>query len=126
MEAFLRSLSISNFLVETTKALTLAQPTQVQVDCIPKILNGQATRAKSPTGTGKTAAFAIPIVELLSRDPYGVFALVLTPTRELALQIEQQFQAFGSNMNIKTECAVGGHDIIKQSQRLYTRIPHIV
>eukprot|EP00359_Climacostomum_virens_P001685 CAMPEP_0204899554 /NCGR_PEP_ID=MMETSP1397-20131031/1919_1 /ASSEMBLY_ACC=CAM_ASM_000891 /TAXON_ID=49980 /ORGANISM="Climacostomum Climacostomum virens, Strain Stock W-24" /LENGTH=411 /DNA_ID=CAMNT_0052067527 /DNA_START=494 /DNA_END=1729 /DNA_ORIENTATION=+ len=126
MEDFLRTLKVSNFLVETIKALNLATPTQVQLENIPKILNSEAVRAKSPTGTGKTAAFAIPIIEMLSRDPYGVFALVLTPTRELALQIEQQFQAFGSGMSIKTECAVGGHDIIKQSQRLYTRIPHVV
>ncbi len=47
------------------------------------------------TGSGKTAAFALPILHELSKDIYGIFAVVLTPTRELAVQISEQFMAFG-------------------------------
>ena len=126
MEAFLKGLGISSFLVETTALLGYHDPTPVQKTYIPRILAGEIVQAKAPTGTGKTAAFVIPLVELLSRDPFGVYALVLTPTRELALQIEQQVLAFGARMNIKTECIVGGKDLVAQGQALAKRRPHFV
>lgn len=56
------------------------------------------------TGTGKTLAFALPIIQKLAVDPYGVFALVLTPTRELAFQIADQFQIIGRPMSLKVDC----------------------
>lgn len=108
------------------KSLGYSTPTAVQVECIPKILNGEEVAAKAPTGTGKTAAFAIPMIELLSRDPYGVFAVVVTPTRELALQINDQFSAFGSQVQIRTVCITGGVDITRQSISLLDTRPHII
>ena len=126
MEALLSSLGISNFLIETTRLLGYTTPTPVQSTYIPEILAGKEVQARAPTGTGKTAAYVIPLVELLSRDPFGVFGLVITPTRELAMQIEQQILAFGARMNVKTECIVGGKDIVAQGQLLSQRIPHFV
>ena len=126
MEDFLLSLGISSFLIETTRLLGYTEPTPVQRAYIPRILSGEIVQAKAPTGTGKTAAFVIPLIELLSRDPYGVFALVITPTRELALQIEQQVLAFGARMNVRTECIVGGKDLVAQGQALAKRRPHFV
>lgn len=126
MDVFLKNCGVSEVVLKSVRELAYKQPTPVQQECIPKILKGEQVSARAPTGTGKTAAFAIPIVELLSRDPYGVFAVILTPTRELAIQIDQQFQMFGSKMNIRTETLVGGLDMIHQGKRVIHRLPHIV
>lgn len=60
------------------------------------------------TGSGKTAAFALPILHKLSKDPYGIYALVLTPTRELAFQIGDQFTALGKPINVRVTVITGG------------------
>lgn len=75
--------------------------------------------------TGKTAAFALPLLHILSEDPYGIFALVLTPTRELAMQISEQIQAFGSAINVRVAVIIGGMSLIEQGLQL-SRKPHIV
>jgi ATP-dependent RNA helicase DDX49/DBP8 len=77
------------------------------------------------TGSGKTAAFALPILQRLAEEPFGVFALVLTPTRELAFQINDQFRAFGASINVKCEVIVGGVPSMEQALALQ-RMPHIV
>lgn len=59
----------------------IKRPTQVQVGCIPAILGGRNVIGTAQTGSGKTAAFALPILQHLAKDPFGVFCLVLTPTR---------------------------------------------
>ncbi|CAG9332434.1 unnamed protein product [Blepharisma stoltei] len=126
MEEFLRNSGFSEPLINAVHTLGYKHPTAVQSECIPLILKGEEVKAKAPTGTGKTAAFALPILELLRRDPYSVFALVISPTRELALQINDQFKAFGSNISVKTQCIVGGVDILRQAQALTQIRPHIV
>jgi ATP-dependent RNA helicase DDX49/DBP8 len=63
------------------KSLGIHHPTAVQKACIPAILKGTDTLAAAKTGSGKTAAFAVPILHSLSRDPHGFYALILTPTR---------------------------------------------
>ena len=66
------------------------------------------------TGSGKTACFAIPILQKLAKDPYGVFGLVLTPTRELAFQIRDQFLVFaGQTVNLRISVIVGGMDMMR-------------
>ena len=77
------------------------------------------------TGSGKTAAFALPILEKLSKNPYGIFALVITPTRELAAQIVEQFLALGAKLPVRVCMVVGGLDMMKQSVEL-DRLPHVV
>lgn len=62
-------------------------PTSIQGNCIPKILAGLDCIGCAKTGSGKTLAFALPILQKLCEDPYGIFALILTPTRELAYQV---------------------------------------
>jgi ATP-dependent RNA helicase DDX49/DBP8 len=79
----------------------------------------------SKTGSGKTAAFAIPILQTLSEDPYGIFCLVLTPTRELAFQIADQFRVLGKPIGLRDAVIVGGMDMMQQSLKLAQR-PHIV
>jgi len=103
----------------------MSRPTSVQQGCIPAILSGRDVIGIAHTGSGKTAAFALPILQRLSRDPYGVFALVLTPTRELAFQIADQFRALGAGMTLRDAVVVGGLDMQTQAKELSSR-PHVV
>jgi len=97
----------------------------VQTSCIPPILAGRDCVGVAKTGSGKTLAFAIPILQTLSEDPYGIYAVVLTPTRELAYQIADQFHAVGTGMGLRTCVVVGGRDTVLQSKDLDKR-PHVV
>lgn len=67
--------------------LGVKSPTEIQQNCIPQILDGKDCIGCAKTGSGKTLAFALPILQKLWEEPYGIFALVLTPTRELAYQV---------------------------------------
>ena len=78
------------------------------------------------TGSGKTACFAIPILQKLAKDPYGIFALIMTPTRELAFQIRDQFVVFaGQTINLRISVIIGGMDMLKQAKEI-SDIPHII
>eukprot|EP00882_Tetradesmus_deserticola_P022238 GHRQ01024132.1.p1 GENE.GHRQ01024132.1~~GHRQ01024132.1.p1 ORF type:complete len:205 (+),score=24.30 GHRQ01024132.1:647-1261(+) len=76
-----KELGVSDWLCSVLQSLGIRRPTQVQAGCIPAILAGKDVIGTAQTGSGKTAAFALPILQQLARDPYGIFALVLTPTR---------------------------------------------
>ncbi|CDY52844.1 BnaA09g56360D [Brassica napus] len=119
------SLGLSEWASETCKELGMRKPTPVQTHCIPKILSGRDVLGLAQTGSGKTAAFALPILNRLAEDPYGVFALVVTPTRELAFQLAEQFKALGSCLNLRCCVIVGGMDMLTQTRSLISR-PHVV
>lgn len=72
---------MGTWLGRACRAVGLNAPTPVQAGCIPPILAGRDVIGSAKTGSGKTAAFALPILQRLSEEPHGVFALVLTPTR---------------------------------------------
>lgn len=76
-----RQLGLNEWLDRVCASLGMRTPTEVQRGSIPAILAGRNVIGVAHTGSGKTAAFALPILQQLARDPYGVFALVLTPTR---------------------------------------------
>jgi len=76
--------------------------------------------------SGKTAAFVLPILHRLSADPYGIYAVIVSPTRELAKQIHQQVLALGSSYNVESTLVVGGMDMTRQSSTLEHRKPHFV
>ena len=120
-----RQLGVAEWLCIACRQLGITKPTPVQSHCIPPILNGQNVLGAAQTGSGKTAAFLLPILHRLSEDPYGIFALILTPTRELAFQISQQVEAFGAQLPVRQCTVVGGVDMTKQSTALDNR-PHIV
>ncbi|KAF8627180.1 hypothetical protein AX15_004498 [Amanita polypyramis BW_CC] len=86
---------------------------------------GRDCIGNAKTGSGKTIAFALPILQRLSLDPYGIYALVLTPTRELAFQIAEQFAVLGASLNVRTAIVVGGMDMMAQALELNS-LPHIV
>jgi ATP-dependent RNA helicase DDX47/RRP3 len=67
------------------------------------------------TGSGKTAAFALPILQALMEKPSPLFGLVMAPTRELAYQISQSFEALGSIIGVRVATIVGGMDMVAQS-----------
>ncbi|XP_074584968.1 DEAD-box ATP-dependent RNA helicase 36 [Curcuma longa] len=118
-------LGLSEWAVDTCRELRIERPTTVQSRCIPRILAGDDVLGIAQTGSGKTAAFALPILNRLAEDPYGVFALVVTPTRELAVQLAEQFRAFGSSLNLRCTLVVGGMDMLSQARALSQR-PHVV
>ena len=88
------------------------EPTEIQQTAIPHVLAGHDVLATAQTGTGKTAAFALPILHLLHERPTGgsrsIRALVLTPTRELALQIDASFRSYGRHLPLRTAVILGG------------------
>ena len=87
------------------------QPTPIQEKAIPSILQGKDLLGSAQTGTGKTAAFAIPILQNLSdknQPKNHIKALILTPTRELAIQIQENFQAYGKHLKLKSLVIFGG------------------
>ncbi len=87
-------------------------PTPIQAQTIPHALQGKDILGLAQTGTGKTAAFALPILQLLNREQFNGYkhtrALILTPTRELATQISESFQSYGRYTNVKQEVIFGG------------------
>lgn len=103
--------------------LSFKRPTDIQFKSIPPILKGEDVLAIAQTGTGKTAAFVIPVVHLLhirklSARPAGIKCVVMVPTRELALQITGVFEQLGKHTRVKTFCVFGGVEQGPQIARL--------
>lgn len=101
-------------LLKALKSEGYTTPTPIQEQSIPIVLNGQDLLACAQTGTGKTAAFALPILQLLQgtktnqRGPRPIRALILTPTRELAIQIDESFAAYGKHLGLSHLVIFGG------------------
>jgi ATP-dependent RNA helicase DDX49/DBP8 len=120
-----QDLGLNEWLVNQCKALNMTKPTPIQYHCIPQILKGHDCVGCAKTGSGKTAAFALPILQTLCEDPYGIFALVLSPTRELAHQIAEQFRVLGKPIGLKELVITGGRDMVEEGKALADK-PHIV
>ncbi|KAK4961805.1 putative RNA helicase [Elasticomyces elasticus] len=119
------TLSLPPWLLTSLRHLSITHPTKIQSATLPTILSGASLVASSPTGSGKTLAFALPILTKWSLDPSGIYGLILTPTRELALQIYEQVIAIGSPQNLRVSLITGGADMRQQALEL-ARSPHIV
>ena len=112
-EPLLRSLEAANYEI----------PTPIQSKAIPSLLEGRDMMGLAQTGTGKTAAFALPILQNLAKShhgagPKGTRALILAPTRELALQIEESFRTYGANYRFRTAVIFGGVSQVSQVKTL--------
>lgn len=115
-----------NLIAPILKALETegyTQPTPIQEQSIPFLLEGKDLLGCAQTGTGKTAAFAIPILQLLNADHAGrshknIKTLILTPTRELAIQIGESFAAYGRHLNLRHTVIFGGVPQGAQTQAL--------
>ncbi|KAJ3018648.1 hypothetical protein HKX48_002754 [Thoreauomyces humboldtii] len=120
-----RDLGLDSWLEDALRSLSIKEPSEIQQACIPEVLAGKDVIGSANTGSGKTAAFALPILQKLAEDPFGVFALVITPTRELAFQIAEQFRVLGAGVNLKQTVVVGGLDMMTQALEL-SRRPHVI
>ncbi|XP_041941183.1 probable ATP-dependent RNA helicase DDX47 [Alosa sapidissima] len=120
-----KDLGVTEVLCEACDLLGWTTPTKIQVEAIPVALEGRDVIGLAETGSGKTGAFALPILQSLLSSPQRLHTLVLTPTRELAFQISEQFEALGSSIGVKTAVIVGGVDQMSQALVLAKK-PHIV
>ena len=119
------ALGINTVLAEAIASLGWSAPTEIQAGTIPHALEGRDVIGLAETGSGKTGAFAIPILNALLQNPQRLFAVVLAPTRELAFQINEVFEALGASVSLRTVCVVGGIDMMSQAIALAKK-PHVI
>lgn len=120
-----KDFGLKDDILEAIDQLNFDKPTPIQAQSLGPALEGRDIIGIAQTGSGKTAAFAIPILQALwdAQTPY--FACVLAPTRELAYQIRETFDALGSNMGLRCCTIVGGMDMMEQARDLM-RKPHVI
>jgi len=121
-------LKLSENILKALADMNFSNPSAIQAAAIPQIIRGIDIIAKAPTGSGKTAAFAIPILEKLdlNRENKTVQALILCPTRELAIQVHREFEKLSKYMNnVSVVSVYGGQQIEKQLSAL-RKSPQIV
>ncbi|KAI0380546.1 ATP-dependent rRNA helicase RRP3 [Hypomontagnella monticulosa] len=120
-----KELGIVDPLVEACHALGYKHPTPIQAQSIPLALQNRDLIGLAETGSGKTAAFTLPILQALLEKPSPFFGLILAPTRELATQIGQSVDALGASISVRCAVIVGGLDMVPQAIAL-SKKPHIV
>src|ERR1022692_4974039 len=101
-------LGLSEKVLQGIKAMGYVDPTPIQLRAIPLVLAGRDVIGSAQTGTGKTAAFALPILSKLGQHAPGPRALILEPTRELAAQVETAFRDFARFTNLNVAVVYGG------------------
>lgn len=124
MEVF-KKLGLSHPLIEAVSNMGFEDVTPIQDQAIPLAMAGKDLIGQAQTGTGKTAAFAIPMAEKIGREREGVKGLVITPTRELAVQVAEEINAIGSTKGIRALPIYGGQDIGRQIRALKNR-PQVI
>ncbi|THH29637.1 hypothetical protein EUX98_g4551 [Antrodiella citrinella] len=113
-------------LLDALKSLNFTTPTDIQAAALPPALEGRDIIGVASTGSGKTAAFALPILQKLWEDPKGLFAVIMAPTRELAYQISQHFEGLGAAMGVRCATIVGGMDDRMTQAVTLAKKPHII
>ncbi|MBN2549732.1 MAG: DEAD/DEAH box helicase [Anaerolineales bacterium] len=111
-------LNLHPTLLQTVTELGYTEPTPIQSAIIPTMLTGRDVIGQAQTGTGKTAAFALPMLQNLVSDQRQVQGLVLTPTRELALQVANAIYEYGQHQNVRVLAIYGGQSYNRQIARL--------
>jgi ATP-dependent RNA helicase DeaD len=117
-------LGLSKPLLEALVHLGYEEPTPIQEQAIPALLEGKDVIGQAQTGTGKTAAFGLPMLEFVDPEEAAVQCLVLTPTRELCIQVTQALRAYGQRRGVEVVAVFGGAPIRDQASRL--KEAHIV
>lgn len=122
-----KDLGISQATINQLEELGFTEPTQIQQDAIPALLSGKDIVGQSQTGTGKTAAFALPALEIIDANDKAVQTLILTPTRELAQQVGEAISDFTSKeKKVSSLTIYGGQSIERQISRLRRGVQIIV
>src|SRR5580692_6727419 len=113
-------LGLAQPVVDGVKAVGYTEPTPIQLRAIPLVLTGRDVIGSAQTGTGKTAAFALPILSKLAAHSQGQSprALILEPTRELAAQVETSFRDYARFMNLEITVVFGGVGYGRQNDSL--------
>ena len=112
-----KELGISDKMAETLQSMGFNEATPIQKESIPLALEGKDVLGQAQTGTGKTGAFGIPLIEKVA-DQEGVQSLILAPTRELAMQVAESLKAFAKGQNIQVVTVFGGMPIDRQIKAL--------
>ncbi|PLN79695.1 ATP-dependent rRNA helicase rrp3 [Aspergillus taichungensis] len=118
-------LGIIEQLCDACTALGYSKPTPIQAQAIPIALQGRDIIGLAETGSGKTAAFVLPILQALMEAPQAFHSLILAPTRELAQQTAQAVEALGSLISVRCTLLIGGVDMVSQSISLGKK-PHVI
>jgi ATP-dependent RNA helicase DeaD len=126
MTVSFNNLGLSDRTVAQLESLGITSPTSIQAQAIPHLLSGQDVVGQSQTGTGKTAAFSLPILERVEWNRPGVQALVLTPTRELAMQVSQAMKSFTTDRRAPILTVYGGQSIDMQIRKLQSGVTVVV
>src|SRR4051794_6314544 len=116
--ATFKELGLAANLVEALDHLGYESPTPIQEQAIPELLQGKDVIGQAQTGTGKTAAFGLPLLQYVDPSMSEVQALVLTPTRELCIQVTQALRAYGEPKGVEVVAVFGGAPIRDQMSRL--------
>jgi superfamily II DNA/RNA helicase len=124
------NLGLSDPKLKAIKDLGYTSPSPIQKKAIPIILSGKDLKATAQTGTGKTAAFVLPILELFNKERTlrgkRVRALIHTPTRELAVQVAAYVAEYSKHLNLTTMALYGGVDTEAQKERLIEGVDILV
>jgi ATP-dependent RNA helicase DeaD len=114
-----KDLGLSDGLLQTLTELGYAEPTPIQAQAIPELLSGHDVIGQAQTGSGKTAAFGLPMLEYIDPENEETQAIVLTPTRELCIQVTQALRAYAEHLeNVNVVAIFGGAPIREQQSRL--------
>jgi ATP-dependent RNA helicase DeaD len=124
-QGFFGSLALSHKVMAAIQAMGFEEPSPIQAKTIPPIMEGLDVIGQAQTGTGKTAAFGIPIIEKV-QDIRQVQALIMTPTRELALQVSEEIAKIGQFKKIKTLPVYGGQSIDRQIRALHFGVQVVI
>src|SRR5215204_7137322 len=116
--ASFKELGLSEAILDALTHLGYDRPTPIQEETIPLLLSGKDVIGQAQTGTGKTAAFGLPLLDYIDPSSEDVEALVLTPTRELCIQVTQALRAYGDKRGIDVVAVFGGAPIREQMTRL--------
>jgi ATP-dependent RNA helicase RhlE len=119
-------LGLSREVLDAVRDAGYTEPTPIQREAIPLALQGRDLIGLAQTGTGKTAAFTLPIIDRLLHGPHRVRALILTPTRELAVQVEESFRKYGKHSGLKVAPIYGGVSLEPQTKALRKGVDVIV
>ncbi len=121
----IKDLPIAFKLKESLTKKGFTKPTEIQDRTLETLLEGRDLLGIAQTGTGKTGAFLIPIIDQLMRNKKKPYALVVVPTRELALQVEEEFKSMTKGLKLFSACFIGGTNINKDVQNL-RRDSHVI